>query len=278
LKHLTISSYRNIPQYEQCIVPLLQRLSNVQYLTLLLAIGYGRSGPNRFIDGYDLQRDILSFMPHLCQFDFHIRSSVQRAPHIDVETIRQTFINQQQSVYCVVDYFNNGYGQCQIFSLPFVGIRLDFISNRFPLSSLKNTFSTVTTLLLFDDVKPFENTFFGLVAQSLPYLKSLEIINQLEQIEKTTNLIEFPHLITLILYNIHFDYAEQMFYRTHLPRLVELFIHYEPLSVIVTQNQQQARDNCSKVELIRVAESSDRSITHLLDFFPNLHCKINKFK
>ncbi len=50
--------------------------------------------------------------------------------------------------------------QCQIFSLPFVEIRLDFILNRFPLSSLKNTFSTVTTLLLFDDVKPFENAFF----------------------------------------------------------------------------------------------------------------------
>jgi hypothetical protein len=42
----------------------------------------------------------------------------------------------------------------------------------------------VTTLLLFDGVKPFENTFFELVVQSLPHLKSLEIINQLEQIGK----------------------------------------------------------------------------------------------
>jgi hypothetical protein len=58
-----------------------------------------------------------------------------------------------------------------------------------------------------------------------------------------------------------------MLCRTHLPRLVELFIHYESLSVIVTQNEQQARDNCSNVELIRVAESLDRSINHLLDFF-----------
>jgi hypothetical protein len=83
-------------------------LFNVQYLTLLLSIGYGRSRPNYFIDGYDLQKDI--------------RSSVQRAPHINIETIRQTFINQRQSVDCAVDYFNNRYDQCQIFSLPFVGI------------------------------------------------------------------------------------------------------------------------------------------------------------
>ncbi len=219
-------------------------------------------------------------MPHLRQFNFHIRSIVPYAPHIDIDTIRQSFVNQQQSVDCVLDYFNNNYGQCQIFSLPFIGTRLDFISNRFPLfDENKNTFSNVTKLLLFDDVKPFENNFFGLVSRALPHLKSLEVFNRLEQQEKTTittNLIEFPHLTTLILDDIHMDYAEQFLCRTHLPCLVELLIHYEPLSTIVTQHQEEARNNCSKIELIRIAESSDRSTAPLLDFFPNLHCKINK--
>ncbi|CAF4311855.1 unnamed protein product, partial [Rotaria magnacalcarata] len=71
-------------------------------------------------------------MPHLRQFYIHIRSIVVSVPHIDTDTIRQSFPHQEQSVDCVLDYFNNDCGQCQIFSLPFIGTRLDFISNRFP--------------------------------------------------------------------------------------------------------------------------------------------------
>ncbi|CAF1588532.1 unnamed protein product, partial [Adineta steineri] len=165
----------------------------------------------------------------------------------NVNTIRQSFRRQQQSVDCVLDYFNNSYGQCQIYSLPFSGTRLDFISNRFPIFDDKNTFLNVNILLLFDDVKPYEDAFFRVIARALPHLKSLEVINRLEQQEKSntiTNFIKFTNLVTLILPDIHINYAEQLFYRTHLPHLVELLIHYEPLLVIVTENQQQARVNC----------------------------------
>jgi len=273
LKELTITSYRNISEYEQCIVPLLQFLSTIEYLTLILAIGIEKFLPRHFIDGFDLQRDIISHMPHLRQFHFHIRSIVPNAPHIDIDTIRQSFIQQQQSVDCVLDYFNSHRaGQCQIFSLPFIGTRLDFISNRFPLfNENQNTFSNVTTILLFDAVEPFENSFFGLVCQALPHLKSLEVFNRLQQQEKTTittNLIEFPHVATLLLYDIHIDYAEQLLCRTHLPCLVELLIHYEPLSTIVTQHQEEARQNCSKIELIRILESpGDADLEYVLNFF-----------
>ncbi|CAF4202954.1 unnamed protein product, partial [Rotaria magnacalcarata] len=81
LKELTITSYRNIPQYERYIVPLLQRLPTIEYLTLLLAVGVESFLPRRFIDGYDLQRDIISHMPHLRQFYIHIRSIVVSVPH-----------------------------------------------------------------------------------------------------------------------------------------------------------------------------------------------------
>ncbi|CAF1588520.1 unnamed protein product, partial [Adineta steineri] len=165
----------------------------------------------------------------------------------NVNTIRQSFRRQQQSIDCVLDYFNNSYGQCQIYSLPFSGTRLDFISNRFPIFDDKNTFLNVNILLLFDDVKPYEDAFFRVIARALPHLKSLEVINRLEQQEKSntiTNFIKFTNLVTLILPDIHINYAEQLFYRTHLPHLVELLIHYEPLLVIVTENQQQARVNC----------------------------------
>ncbi|CAF5149552.1 unnamed protein product, partial [Rotaria sp. Silwood1] len=147
--------YRNFDDYKKCFVPLLQRLSNVENLTLLLAIGETGKTPNHFIAGYYLENDIIAYMPHLCQFNFHIRSVLENAPHVELDTIRQSFF-RQQSVNCAVDYFNNNYGQCQIYSLPFIGTRLDFISNRFPLFDITNTFCMVTTLLLFDDIEPFE--------------------------------------------------------------------------------------------------------------------------
>jgi hypothetical protein len=44
--------YRNSDDYKECIVSLLQRFSNVEYLKLLLAIGKTETKPNHFIDGY----------------------------------------------------------------------------------------------------------------------------------------------------------------------------------------------------------------------------------
>jgi len=43
--------YRNFSNYKPCI-SLLQHSSNVEYLTLLLAIGKEGTKPNRFIDGF----------------------------------------------------------------------------------------------------------------------------------------------------------------------------------------------------------------------------------
>jgi hypothetical protein len=272
LKQLTITIYRNTLHHEQ-LFPLFRRLSTVEHLTLLLAINVGRRGLDHFIDGFDLQREIISYMPHLYQFKFHIRSILRRAPHIEVDTIRQSFVRQQQPVDCVLDYFKNRYGQCQIYSLPFIGTRLDFISNRFPLFDVKNIFSNVTTLLLFDDIKPFENVFFERVARSLPRLRTLDVFNQLEQNEKETiktNLIEFNHLAALILHNIHVDYAEQLLCRSRLPCLVQLIIRNDSLLVVIAEDNQQARENCSKVESLQIIEPWIKPTSDQLNFFPSV--------
>jgi len=118
-------------------------------------------------------------MPRLRQFNFHIRSILKNASHVTIDQIRQSFLNQQQPFDCVLDHFSNNYGQCQIYSLPYIGTRLDFVSNRFPLFDINNTFSNVTILLLFDDIKPFESVFFERVARVLPRLRTLKIINDL---------------------------------------------------------------------------------------------------
>lgn len=98
--------YRNFDNYELCI-SLLQRLLNVEYLTLLLSIGVNGLTPNHFIDGSILERDIIRYMPRLRQCNYHIRSILKNASHITVDQIRQSFIKEQQPFDCVVDHFNN---------------------------------------------------------------------------------------------------------------------------------------------------------------------------
>ncbi|CAF4004142.1 unnamed protein product [Rotaria sordida] len=270
LKKMTMIMYRNFNNYEQC-TSVLQRLSNVEYLTLLLAIDQDGIRPSHFIDGSILEKKILQYLPRLCQFNYHIRSILKNTFHITINRIRQSFLKHEQPFDCVLDHFKNKYGQCQIYSLPFIGSRLDFISNRFPLFDIKNTFSNVTILLLFDDVKPFESIFFERVARALSRLRTLEIINQLEQQEKTTTQktnIDFPHLAVLILYDIHIDYAEEFLCQIHLPSLIELAINKDMLLKIISQNQQQARHNCSKVARLLTSKSSHQSIDTIRNFFP----------
>jgi len=107
--------------------------------------------------------------------------------------------------------------------------------------------------------------------RALPQLKTLEIINQLEQQEKTTSTetnIDFAQLAVLILYDIHMDYAEQFLYKIHLPYQIELAINKDILLTIITQKRQQAGDNCSKVARLLTSESSYELINTIRNFFP----------
>jgi hypothetical protein len=265
--------YRNIFRYEECLIPLLQRFSSVEHLTLLLAIDVTKNKQNSFIDGFNLQRDIISYMPNLFQFNFHIRSILRNGVHIELDKIRQSFIEYKQSIDCTIDYFNNEYGQCQIYSLPFIGTRLDFISNRFPLFNVENRFSNVTMLILFDDIKPFEHVFFERVARVLPRLKVLEVFNLLRQEEinqATNNSIEFRHLTTLLLHDIHPDYVKQLLCRTYLPCLIQLVIRNHLLFRMIKQNQQQVKDNCSKIETLIIVEPWTFFESIHEKFFPKL--------
>ncbi len=64
------------------------------------------------------------------------------------------------------------------------------------------------------------------------------------------------------------DCAEQFLCRTHLPCLIELVIHKGILLTIVAQDQQQARDNCSKVENLLTSEIFYDSVDAVRNFSP----------
>jgi hypothetical protein len=267
--------YRNFKGYEGCLC-LLERLSSVEYLTLLLAIDETHTTSIHFIEQLFSEKNIYRCMPNLHQFHFHIRSIFKDVSQTTADQILQSFVKrqQQQSFHYAIDHFNNNYGQYQIYSLPFIGTRLDFVSNRFPFFDNNSTFSNVTILLLFDDVEPFENVFFERIAQILPRLRTLEIINPLEQREKfaaTKTNIVFPHLTVLILYDNHMDYTELFLYEIHLPSLIELAIDKDMLFTLIAQNQQRTSDNCSRLRIIHTSKPSYESRDTIRKIFPQVN-------
>ncbi len=67
----------DITFYEQLIVPLLHRMSNLEELILNLSIRRRRrTHYNSFIDGNNLKNDIISHMPKLNKFVFSIHSNL----------------------------------------------------------------------------------------------------------------------------------------------------------------------------------------------------------
>ena len=186
--------YRNLRYFEQTILPLLQRLSSLGYLQLCLVIEIGPRATTHFIDGLDLQRGITSYIPRLRHFDFHIHTTLRYVPHhlTDFRSLSST---------CSLEYFSKRRGQCHVFSLTFLGNRLDPLSNRFPL-------------------------------------------------------FELPRLTTLILHDIHLDYAEQVPCRSHLPSRVKLVIRHTPLLTVAAQDHRQAWENCSNLRRLRTPSSS----------------------
>ncbi|CAF4659873.1 unnamed protein product [Rotaria socialis] len=84
------------------------RLKQMTMIVCHNSIGKDGTRSDHFIDGSILQRDILSYMPRLRQFNYHIRSILQNASHIK---IRQSFFNQQEPFKCVLDHFKNKYEQ-----------------------------------------------------------------------------------------------------------------------------------------------------------------------
>jgi len=82
--------------------------------------------------------------------------------------------------------------------------------------------------------------------------------------------IYFGHLAVLILYDIHMDYAEQFLSQIHLS-LIELVINKDILLKIIAENDQQARENCSRVGTLLTSKPSYESIDAIRNFFPLAH-------
>jgi hypothetical protein len=232
-----------------------------------LTLNFTAVDQSRFIDGNHINNEIVSHMPQLNTFKFHI-VTVGRTVDMEYEQscddIKYTFINWKRSeVKCYVDYFSNNIGKCHIYTCPYNFSYIDGVSNSFRGALFKN----VTKMKLYDK-RPFEYDFFEWISKACLYLRHLIIVNSTPQQHRCSNdatsrqhilpTIHYSHLICLILILGHIDYVDQFLHdeKTCIPNLGKLKIKYEHL-VTVTNNftNGKTRINCAKVKRLYVDES-----------------------
>jgi hypothetical protein len=256
-------------EHDTEVLPLLRRMSNLEELALNI-INQNRTP---FVDGTQINNEILVHMPRLYKFDFHIDTRTKLhdlVHHLSSDDIQRTFTNiGYEHVACIL-YYTTSNAICHVFSLPFMFDSLTSIGNIFP----PIIFVHVTELALRDEV-PFEHEFFIRIARSFPLLKKLHLFNSQSQSQMSNNcnsndnqlysVVEYPYLISLRILVSHIDYVEQFLNqtKTNLPHLTKLIVDYDQLA-IVTNNftRDITRRNCAKVKQLFTAST----IVHSKDF------------
>jgi hypothetical protein len=251
-------------------------MSNLEELTLNILIEHR----TRFVDGTQINNEILVHLPQLYRFIFHISTEVtqQHLVHnLSEDNIQQTFVNiGYQQVGCFFTHHSSS-KKCDIFSLPFMFDRFESIGITFP-----NIIFTHVKHLGVDDLVPFEHEFFLRIAHSFPLIKILNVMNCESQLHISNNLssddnpmhsiVTYPHLTSLSVRYCHIDYVDQFLNetKTHLPRLTELIVNYNQLT-IVTENftRNATRINCAKVKRLIIVTSLPHS-KDLYVYFPVL--------
>ncbi|CAF4243676.1 unnamed protein product, partial [Rotaria sordida] len=197
--------------YDDLILPLLQRMSNLEQLDLHIVAIHD----DKFIDGNDLKKNIINNIPQLNKFEFNIHSNVSLDNQNELlsnEDIRKTFKDFKDSlVISRSDFFPSiNEGQCHIYSYPYKISHYNNITNNFP----GGLFKYVYQVSLYDE-RPFEHEFFIQIEKSFPFMKKLKVDNKEPQSNKqcyesrnnNRNLsnIKYPHLTNLYLYYSHDD-------------------------------------------------------------------------
>ena len=278
MKHFSLSSNPRTLCYDNLIIPLLQRMINLEKLTLFLSIIRINSN---YIDGIQLHDDILSYMPQLNKFSFGIETAIVKTKNDFVlssnEDIQRSFIGRKVGpVGSCVDIFavesgsqshaysssHEFYSRSKIYTLPYPFRYYSFLSNSFQNGTFERvqtlsmsdmgTFERVQTLSM-SDMGPFEHELFQIVSRSFPLLCNLHIFNDKGQKSKqeSRSLITFPHLLRLDLDCAHVDYAEQFLIDQycHLPSLFKLQISYVSLMSVTNNFTHRAtRLVCSKLK------------------------------
>ncbi|CAF4066895.1 unnamed protein product [Rotaria sordida] len=243
LKSFKLHCYIDTSFYDELILPLLHRMSNLEKLDLVLIVWTKKA----LIDGNNLKLNIINYMPLLNKFTFNIHSKTRFYTKFNLpsnEYIQETFKDfKNKQIISSIDYFKEKeYSQCHIYSYPYQLIYYNNITNNFP----GGIFECVREISLFDE-RSFEHEFFFQISQSFPFLKKLTLINKKPQnnkhLRKSKNqnqnlsIIQYPYLLKLDISEAHKDYHEQFLFdnKTCLPDNIRVIMNYQLLKK-VTRN------------------------------------------
>ncbi|CAF3345339.1 unnamed protein product [Rotaria socialis] len=242
LKCFSLKCYYEIKQYDSKILPLIRRMPKLEELTLNIMI----ENRTKFVEGIQINNQSLAYMPQICKFTFYISSKIEQhhlVSYLSNEDIHKTFNNiGYVQVACIL---NNSYSgaTCHMFSLPFAFDSLRLIGKKFtPI-----VFSHVINLEV-HDIASIKHDFFLRVARFFPLFKPFHIINFTSQSHisndyQLDSIVEYPYLISLHLGKSHIDYMEQFLNetKTRLPRLTELMIDYDQLTIVTGRTGRNTR-------------------------------------
>jgi hypothetical protein len=234
--------------YDNLIIPLLQRMINLEELTLYLII----VDKQTLIDGVDLKKNILNHMSQLKKFSFAIRSNIYLNNEIHLpsnDDIQNTFkdFKNNEIIISYIDCLISKNVECFIYSYPYRRRKYERITNNFVFKS----FSYVREISLFDK-QPFEHKFLLRIAQAFPNVKILRLENEEPQKKNhhDSSISKYLHLTELHLLEAHDDYIEEFLIDsvTSLPNTVDLIVEYEAIKR-VTENftRTATKINCSRL-------------------------------
>ena len=113
--------------YDEQIVPLLRRLSNLEELTLFFSAFRWNS---TFIDGKQLHNDVLSYLTKLQKFSFSIYTQLlnndTNETSIEYSDLRNSFIKLGYGhidAFAHVDFVHNR-ASAHIYSLPYISLEI----------------------------------------------------------------------------------------------------------------------------------------------------------
>ncbi|CAF4479334.1 unnamed protein product [Rotaria socialis] len=217
--------------YNQFLVPLLHRMSNLEELSLFF-LNHNRA----FIDGDNLAKNTIRHMTRLNKFAFDIRTIISFVKLVNLPSNKEfqnTFrhFEKIQIISCV-DYFQKASEcHCHMYSYPYTLKYYKDITNNFT----RGLFESVREISLFDE-RPFEHEFFLQIARSFPFLEKLILHNREPQMYygQQWPTIEYPHLTQLDLVRTHHSYVEQFLNNTKMSLLnnVYLYVNYHGLQIV----------------------------------------------
>ena len=286
LRSFSICNENLTPHFEETILPLLCRMSNLESLDLCLKVYL----PSTFIDERYLMRHLLPCVPRLNQFSFFIHSYlpllVEHSNLTMMKNIEQISIRSaDHSIISYGDYFpKEKAAEYVLCSSPCLGEFFSGITNHFPAGR----FDHVRRIFL-NDEKPFEHEFFIRLEQSFLSMEELSITNATGQHRRKAEQsdddyqdrspIRYRRLHSISLVSAHGDYLEQ--FLCHIKATfnckLTLFVKYQSLQKLLNNlTSNQIRINANQVaKLYFYLYSEYQCVDFVQEHFPHAQIMVS---